>query len=130
VPKLYTTYLARWGKISSVPIIAQVSPKVTLRPGGNGYMRVQVTGPRAFWHRHVFLQRLSRFGQDGLGKFLDFGDVEFVSARDKFVFKRSRERWEGKRDEGCEKRGLEVWPRCHDRRIAHGQRWARRRRAT
>ena len=38
-------------------------PKVTLRPGGNGYMRAQVTGPRSFWHRHVFLQRLSRFGQ-------------------------------------------------------------------
>jgi plastocyanin len=63
VPKLYTTYLARWGKISSAPIIAQVMPKVTLRPGGNGYMRTQVTGPRSFWHRHVFLQRLSRFGQ-------------------------------------------------------------------
>jgi plastocyanin len=63
VPKLYTTYLARWGKISSAPIIAQVMPKVTLRPGGNGYMRTQVTGPHSFWHRHVFLQRLSRFGQ-------------------------------------------------------------------
>jgi plastocyanin len=63
VPKLYTTYVAHWGKISSVPIIAQVMPKVTLRPGGNGYMRAQVTGPHSFWHRHVFLQRLSRFGQ-------------------------------------------------------------------
>ena len=45
------------------PIVAQVMPKVTLRPGGNGYMRAQVTGPHSFWHRHVFLQRLSRFGQ-------------------------------------------------------------------
>jgi hypothetical protein len=26
-------------------------------------MRAQVTGPRSFWHRHVFLQRLSKFGQ-------------------------------------------------------------------
>jgi plastocyanin len=63
VPKLYTTYLSRWGSVSSAPIVAQVAPKVSLRPGGNGYMRAQVTGPRSFWHRHVFLQRLSRFGQ-------------------------------------------------------------------
>jgi len=65
VPRQYTTYVARWTTraVSSAPIIAQVAPKVTLRPGGNGYMRTQVTGPRSFWHRHVFLQRLSRFGQ-------------------------------------------------------------------
>jgi plastocyanin len=62
VPKLYTTYLARWGKVSSQPIIAQVAPKLTLVRGGS-YMRAQVTGPRSFWHRHVYLQRLSRFGQ-------------------------------------------------------------------
>jgi plastocyanin len=63
LPKQYTTYVARWGSVSSAPIVAQVAPKVTLRPGGNGYMRAQVTGPRSFWHRHVFLQRLSQFGQ-------------------------------------------------------------------
>jgi plastocyanin len=63
LPKMYTTYLARWNSVSSAPIIAQVAPKVTLRPGGNNYMRAQVSGPRSFWHRHVFLQRLSRFGQ-------------------------------------------------------------------
>jgi len=62
-PQQYTTYLAHWGTISSQPIVAQVAPKVTLRPGGNGYMRAQVTGPRSFWHRHVYLQRLSKFGQ-------------------------------------------------------------------
>jgi plastocyanin len=63
VPKQYTTYVARWNSVSSAPIVAQVMPKVTLRPGGNGYMRAQVSGPRSFWHRHVFLQRLSKFGQ-------------------------------------------------------------------
>ena len=63
VPRQYTTYLAHWGKVASGPIVGQVAPKVTLRPGGNGYMRAQVSGPRSFWHRHVFLQRLSKFGQ-------------------------------------------------------------------
>jgi plastocyanin len=63
VPKQYTTYLAHWGSVASAPIVAQVAPKVTLKPGGGGYMRAQVTGPRSFWHRHVFLQRLSKFGQ-------------------------------------------------------------------
>jgi plastocyanin len=63
MPRMYTTYLARWNSVSSAPIVAQVAPKVTLRPGGNGYMRAQVSGPRSFWHRHVFLQRLSQFGQ-------------------------------------------------------------------
>jgi plastocyanin len=62
-PKQYTTYVATWNSVASAPIIAQVAPKVSLKPGLRGYMRAQVTGGRSFWHRHLYLQRLSQFGQ-------------------------------------------------------------------
>ena len=62
-PKQYTTYVATWNAVASGPIIAQVEPKITLRPGLHGYMKTQVTAGRSFWHRHVYLQRLSQFGQ-------------------------------------------------------------------
>src|SRR3954463_7155443 len=62
-PKQYTTYVATWNAVASPPIIAQVEPKVSLRPGLHGFMKTQVTAGRSFWHRHVYLQRLSQFGQ-------------------------------------------------------------------
>jgi plastocyanin len=62
-PKQYTTYVATWNTVASAPIIAQVEPKVTLKPGLRGYMKTQVSAGRSFWHRHVYLQRLSQFGQ-------------------------------------------------------------------
>jgi plastocyanin len=62
-PKQYTTYVATWNKIASAPIIGQVEPKITLVPGLKGYMKTTVTAGRSFWHRHVYIQRLSQFGQ-------------------------------------------------------------------
>jgi plastocyanin len=62
-PKQYTTYVATWNAVASPPIIAQVEPKITLRPGLRGYMKTTVSAGRSFWHKHVYLQRLSQFGQ-------------------------------------------------------------------
>jgi plastocyanin len=62
-PQQYTTYVARWGSVASGPLLAQVAPKVTFLPAGKRYMKAQVTGGRSFWHRHVYLQRLSSLGQ-------------------------------------------------------------------
>jgi plastocyanin len=61
-PQLYTTYVAHWGTVSSGQLLVQVAPKVQLLYA-NGWFRAQVTGPTSFWHRHVYLQRLSAFGQ-------------------------------------------------------------------
>jgi len=62
-PAQYTTYGATWKSVSSAPVIAQVAPVVTLKPRSDGRLKAQVSGGRSFWHRHVFLQRLSSFGQ-------------------------------------------------------------------
>jgi plastocyanin len=62
-PHQYTTYVATWNKVASGPIIAQVEPKITLVPGLRGYMKTTVSAGRSFWHRHVYLQRLSAYGQ-------------------------------------------------------------------
>ena len=32
-------------------------------PGGNGYMKAEISSPVSLWHKHVSLQRLSQFGQ-------------------------------------------------------------------
>jgi plastocyanin len=62
-PSIYTTYTAHWKNLTSGPVVAQVAPKVRLLAGGNGYMKAVVTAPVSMWHRHVYLQRLSSFGQ-------------------------------------------------------------------
>jgi plastocyanin len=66
-PQLYTTYTASMqastGTVQSAPVIAQVEPCVQLVPGRRGWMHAQVTAGKSLWHRHVFLQRLSAFGQ-------------------------------------------------------------------
>src|SRR5205814_9514199 len=62
-PTLYTTFVARWNKVASGNVVVQVSPKLRLLAGGNGYMKAVVSAPRSLWHRHVYLQRRSRFGQ-------------------------------------------------------------------
>ena len=62
-PSLYTTYVARWGSVASGSVVVQVAPKMRLVPGGSGYMKVYVSSPVSLWHRHVYLQRLSSFGQ-------------------------------------------------------------------
>jgi plastocyanin len=66
-PRLYTTYTASMqastGQVQSAPVIAQVEPRVQLVPGKHGWMHAQVTAGKSLWHRHVFLQRLSSYGQ-------------------------------------------------------------------
>jgi plastocyanin len=62
-PSLYTTYSAHWGSVDSSPVVVQVAPKIRLIPGGAGYMKAVVSTPVSLWHRHVYLQRLSPFGQ-------------------------------------------------------------------
>lgn len=62
-PSIYTTYVARWNNVASASIVAQVEPKLRLIPGGGGYMKASVSAGNSMWHKHVFLQRLSSFGQ-------------------------------------------------------------------
>ena len=62
-PSLYTTYVARWGNVSSGNVLVQVAPKVRLLAGGNGYMKAVVSAPSSMAGKHVYLQRLSAFGQ-------------------------------------------------------------------
>lgn len=62
-PSIYTTYVARWKNVASSNVIAQVAPKIRLIPGGQGYLKAVVTSPVSLWHRHLYLQRLSQFGQ-------------------------------------------------------------------
>lgn len=62
-PSLYTTYVARWRSVASSGVVVQVAPAMHLLPGGDGYMRVSISTPVSLWHRHVYLQRLSQFGQ-------------------------------------------------------------------
>jgi plastocyanin len=62
-PSLYTTYSARWNNVSSGSVVAQVAPKMSLVPGGKGYMKAVIASPVSLWHKHVTLQRLSPYGQ-------------------------------------------------------------------
>jgi plastocyanin len=62
-PSIYTTYIARWKNVASSSVVAQVAPQVRLLPGAKGWMKALVSAPIAMWHKHVALQRLSRFGQ-------------------------------------------------------------------
>lgn len=62
-PSLYTTYVARWGSVASGSVVAQVAPKMRLVPGAKGYMKVYISSPVSLWRRHVYLQRLSPYGQ-------------------------------------------------------------------
>lgn len=62
-PNLYTTYTARWNSVGSAAVVVQVAPKVSLVPGGKGYMKAVIASPVSLWHKHVSLQRLSQFGQ-------------------------------------------------------------------
>jgi plastocyanin len=62
-PSIYTTYVARWKNVASGSVIAQVSPKIRLIPGGKGYMKALDASPTSLWHRHLYLQRLSQYGQ-------------------------------------------------------------------
>jgi plastocyanin len=62
-PSIYTTYVARWKTVASGSVVAQVAPRIRLVPGGQGYMKAVVSAPVSLWHHHVFLQRLSQFGQ-------------------------------------------------------------------
>jgi len=62
-PSIYTTYVARWKNVASASVVVQVAPKMHLVPGGGGYMKVAISSPVSLWHRHVYLQRLSQYGQ-------------------------------------------------------------------
>jgi hypothetical protein len=62
-PSIYTTYVARWKNVASASVVAQVAPTMHLVPGGGGYMKVVIASPVSLWHRHVYLQRLSQYGQ-------------------------------------------------------------------
>jgi plastocyanin len=62
-PSLYTTYVARWNTIASGTLLVQVAPKLRLLAGGNGYMKAVISAPASMAGKHVYLQRLSAFGQ-------------------------------------------------------------------
>jgi plastocyanin len=62
-PSIYTTYVARWKTVASSSVIVQVAPLIRLIPGGQGYMKAVVSAPVSLWHHHLYLQRLSQFGQ-------------------------------------------------------------------
>jgi plastocyanin len=62
-PSIYTTYIARWKSVASGSVVAQVAPKIRLLPGGNGYMKAVISSPVSLWNHHLYLQRLSQFGQ-------------------------------------------------------------------
>jgi plastocyanin len=62
-PALYTTYVARWGNVASGTVLVQVAPRLRLLVGGNGYMKAVLTAPTSMAGKHVYLQRLSAFGQ-------------------------------------------------------------------
>ena len=62
-PSIYTTYVAHWKTVASSSVVAQVAPKIRLVPGGQGYMKAVVSSPVSVWHHHLYLQRLSQFGQ-------------------------------------------------------------------
>ena len=62
-PSIYTTYVARWKNVASGSVVAQVAPKIRLLPGGQGYMKAVVSSPVSLWNHHLYLQRLSQFGQ-------------------------------------------------------------------
>jgi plastocyanin len=62
-PSLYTTYVARWNNTASGTVLVQVAPKLRLLAGGNGYMKAALASPTSMAGRHVYLQRLSAFGQ-------------------------------------------------------------------
>jgi plastocyanin len=63
MPSIYTTYVARWKNVASGSVVAQVAPKIRLLPGGQGYMKAVVSSPVSLWNHHLYLQRLSQFGQ-------------------------------------------------------------------
>jgi plastocyanin len=62
-PSIYTTYVARWKTVSSSTVVAQVAPVIRLISGGQGYLKAVVSSPVSLWHRHLYLQRLSQYGQ-------------------------------------------------------------------
>ena len=62
-PSIYTTYVARWKSVASPSVVVQVAPMMHLLPGGGGYIKIIISSPVSLWHRHVYLQRLSQFGQ-------------------------------------------------------------------
>lgn len=67
-PRMYTTYTASFQTLAgttvkSNDVFVQVSPKLTLLPGKKGWMHAQVAAGRSLAGRHVFLQRLSAYGQ-------------------------------------------------------------------
>jgi plastocyanin len=67
VPRLYTTYTASFqtvaGTVQSNAVYVQVAPRVTLTPGKKGWMHAQVNAGKPLAGRHLFLQRLSSYGQ-------------------------------------------------------------------
>lgn len=68
-PQLYTTYTASFQTapagvtVQSNSVVAQVAPKVVLRPGSRGWIWTQVLAGKSLAGRHVYLQRLSALGQ-------------------------------------------------------------------
>lgn len=61
-PTILTSYQARYRGFVSQPVRVGVSPKITFRYA-HRYMSTRVTAGTSFYHRFVYLQRLSRFGQ-------------------------------------------------------------------
>jgi plastocyanin len=61
-PSILTAYQARYRGFVSQRVTVGVSPKLTFRYA-HGYMSTRVTAGTSFYHRFVYLQRLSRLGQ-------------------------------------------------------------------
>ncbi|HET7572458.1 MAG TPA: cupredoxin domain-containing protein [Gaiellaceae bacterium] len=85
-PHMYTTYTASFqtllgGTVKSNSVLVQVEPKVTLVPGRKGWMHAQVKAGRSLAGRHLFLQRLSRYGQWVNVKALRLGSASGVLFR-------------------------------------------------
>ena len=67
-PSMYTTYSASFqtltGTVKSPTVFVQVEPKVSLLTGTKaGYLHISVAAGKSMNGHHVFLQRLSRYGQ-------------------------------------------------------------------
>jgi len=68
LPHMYTTYSASvqtlTGTVKSSTVFVQVAPKVSLLNGTKkGYLHLYVSAGKSLSGRHVFLQRLSTYGQ-------------------------------------------------------------------
>jgi plastocyanin len=61
-PTILTTYQVVWNNTTSAQVTVAVRPSISLSYS-RGYFYTRVKAARSYWNRHVYLERLSRFGQ-------------------------------------------------------------------